>query len=229
MSPYRRVLTALVLVLLAVAGFRWFAADFRTRVGGKPAVPPREAPAAAAKVPANTAEPDLAPLHGATGPTPETVITQPSASGVVAARPPIIPAEIERKLELLRSQDPEQRAAAVDDLGFSDDPAAEPYVLGSLVNDPSSAVRAAAAAALETHGDSEDAARALVYALGDPAAEVREHALLSLTAIRNATVESELRNSLALGAFPADTALDVRLFLDRYYPKRDPLADFTAP
>lgn len=228
MFPYRRVLTALVLVLLAVAGFRWFAADFPTRVGGQPDVPPREAPAPAVKVPASTAEPDLAPLHGATAPPAETVIPLPSVTGAVAARP-IIPAEIERKLELLRSQDPEQRAAAVDDLGFSDDPAAEPYVLGSLVNDPSSAVRAAAAAALETHADSDDAARALVYALGDPAAEVREHALLSLTAIRNATVESELRNSLALGAFPADTALDVRLFLDRYYPKRDPLADFTAP
>lgn len=227
MPDYRRALSLLVLVLLAVAGFVWFAGDLQ-REGGRPPAPPfHQAPLPTASPPASSVRPE--PIPGVTGSSAEPAAAQPSTRPAVSAGSPGVPSEVERKLEQLRSRDPEQRASAVDDLGFSDDPAAEPYVLGSLVNDPAAAVRAAAAAALETHADSEDAARALVYALGDPSAEVREHALLSLSAIRNATVENELRNSLSLGTLPADTALDVRLFLDRYYPKRDPLADFTAP
>ncbi len=133
------------------------------------------------------------------------------------------------EVDQLGSRDAEVRAAAVDNLGFSDDPAAEPYVISTLVNDPVAEVRAAAAAALETHADSPDAVRSLTAALSDPSQQVREHALLSLSAIRNTAVEAELRQRLAGGTLAHDTADAVRVFLDRYYPRRDPLADFTRP
>lgn len=122
---------------------------------------------------------------------------------------------------------PEQRAQTIDDLGFGDNAAAEPLIIDTLAHDPSPEVRAAAAAALETHGDSLPAIKALRASLSDSSSDVRENALISLTAIRNTAVQTELTDALKSGRLQTETAAEVRLFLNQNYPQKDPFADFT--
>jgi len=121
--------------------------------------------------------------------------------------------------------DEEQRAEAVRELGFLDDRRWVPVVIAVLSSEPQAAVRAAAAAALANDPASPTAAHALTTALTDRDSDVREDALLSLKAIRNQTVETDLRQLLTAEQLDADTDREVRLFLDRYYPHLDPLVD----
>lgn len=132
-------------------------------------------------------------------------------------------------LDALLASEREVRGEAVQTLGFADDARLLPPIIFLLLNDSEPAVRAAAAAALDIHDYSPQASLALVRALEDGDEEVRDSALLSLKAHRNDVVEKELRRVLADGRLAASTSTEVRLFLDRYYVRRDPLKNPLDP
>ena len=125
----------------------------------------------------------------------------------------------------LLTGDSDARAEAIRELGFLDDRRWVPVIMALLLRDTEATARAAAAAALATESDSPEAAHVLTAALTDPDPDVREDVLLSLKAIRNEVVQHDMQQLLAAKKLDPDTAQAVRLFLDRYYPHIDPLAD----
>lgn len=132
---------------------------------------------------------------------------------------------LSRPLQNLTSADPVAREEAVLEVGFADDKGLLGPILHLLAQDPVAEVRAAAASALDIHGDIPQASLALVRALRDPDEGVREQALLSLKMHRNSIVEAEMRGSLAADNLPTETRQDIKLFLDRYYVRKDPFLD----
>ena len=98
-----------------------------------------------------------------------------------------------------------------------------------LGHDPDAQVRIEAAAALEAYDSSPAASLALVDALKDQSGAVREHALLSLRVHRNDKVQTALQQQLKKGSLPEEVREAVAVFLDRYYPPLDPLADPLKP
>ncbi|MEA3187451.1 MAG: hypothetical protein QOD99_1281 [Chthoniobacter sp.] len=134
-------------------------------------------------------------------------------------------ADIRGWTETLLKGDAEQRADAIRELGFLDDPRWLPVVVWVLGHDAEASVRSTAAGELATQSGSPAAAHALAEALTDSELDVRENALLSLKALRNDTVEKDLRRLLAEGHLDAATTDEVRLLLVRYYVTKDPLAD----
>ncbi len=144
---------------------------------------------------------------------------------VAAIIGPETAADIRGWADTLQKGDGEQRADAIRELGFLDDPRWLPVVISVLGHDEDATVRSAAAAELATQSTSPAAAHALAATLTDSDPDVRENALLSLKAIRNATVEEDLRRLLAEHRLDAETTQGVRLLLDRLYVHKDPLAD----
>lgn len=138
---------------------------------------------------------------------------------------PQTPAEVRAWANDLLGEDADGRANAIHELGFLDDPRWLPVVIWVLAHDPAAPVRSAAAAALATQRSSPTAAHALTAALSDADPEVRDDALLSLKALRNPTVESDLRRLLSGHQLDPETERAVRLLLDRLYTRIDPFAD----
>jgi hypothetical protein len=135
---------------------------------------------------------------------------------------------LQEALGALLSRVTEERSEAVGTLGFSEDVRFLAPIAHLLRNDPDAQVRASAASALELYRGKEVAA-ALAQALTDPEEEVRENSLLSLQVQRDNHAERELRTLLKLGDLDEETALDVRLFLDRHYVRKDPFKDPVGP
>jgi hypothetical protein len=125
----------------------------------------------------------------------------------------------------LVNADPGRRVEAVQQVGFEGDSGLLGPILRLLETDPVAEVRAAAAAALDIHGDIPQASAALVRALRDTEQDVRDNALLSLKMHRNDTVESEMRRSLVVEGLAPETRQEIKLFLDRYYVRKDPFKD----
>jgi hypothetical protein len=125
----------------------------------------------------------------------------------------------------LVNTDPGRRVEAVQQVGFEGDSGLLGPILRLLETDPVAEVRAAAAAALDIHGDIPQASAALVRALRDTEQDVRDNALLSLKMHRNDTVESEMRRSLVVEGLAPETRQEIKLFLDRYYVRKDPFKD----
>ncbi len=142
--------------------------------------------------------------------------------------PSLNPPTLGRFVGALTSARATDRAEAVEELGFSEDRRFVAAIVHLLQNDPEPTVRAAAASALELYKGREIAA-ALGQALSDADEEVRSHALLSLQVQRDDNVERELETQLKNGGLNEQTALDVRLFLDRHYVRKDPFKDSVVP
>lgn len=163
------------------------------------------------------------PVPSAPAPRPGPETEVPSMVQAITATP--LDATTRALTEELLHGDEAGRAHAISELGFLDDPRWVPVVIAVLARDGHASVRSAAAAALATQSSSPAAAHALSSALTDADPGVRQDALLSLKAIRNSTVEKDLRNQLASNQLDEDTARETRLFLDRYYVRKDPLYD----
>lgn len=176
-----------------------------------------------------TPMPDASNASGhAPAPTPSAVLHRTVSelhATVSALLKPDTAANVRAFAADLFASDEEKRATAIGELGFLDDPRWTPVVIAVLAEDPSAAVRSAAAAALATQSSSLVAVHALSVALTDTDSDVREDVLLSLKAIRNSVVEQDLRQLLNTHQLDDDTAHSVRVLLDRYYINQDPLAD----
>lgn len=142
---------------------------------------------------------------------------------MIADAPPLVSA-----VAALLSTSPEERSKAVEALGYSEDARFMPPIIHLLQNDPETEVRAEAAAALEPFRGRE-VATALADALTDPSEEVRDNALLSLQVQRDSDTQHELLRMLTDGQLDAETARDVRLFLDQHYVRKDPFKDPVEP
>jgi HEAT repeat protein len=222
---------ALLALLIIVAAAIYFRSDFesvdaRERAVAQSVVAPEGTSNSASAVGPTPAVTGSTTLRGAEIAVskinlPETVALLKKATAVDA--PLISPAVA----ALLSAQEAE-RAEAVEVLGFSEDARFVPPIIHLLRNDPSPAVRSAAASALELHRGREVAA-VLAQALTDPSEDVRAHSLLSLKFQRDSHVERELLVQLKNGDLDEATALEVRLFLDRHYVRKDPFKDPVAP
>lgn len=133
--------------------------------------------------------------------------------------------EVKERLKECLEKEPLRRADAARALGRSHSPALVPLFVALLNRDPDPGVRVEAAAALEAYEASPVASLALVDALKDKELAVREHAFLSLRVHRNDTVQAALVKQLKNRSLPEDLREEVAVFLDRYYPPLDPLAD----
>lgn len=127
-----------------------------------------------------------------------------------------------------QSDDNSTRKDAIDELGFYEEPVLEPIIIDALLNDESTDVRAAAAAALETHDESRIVAEALVnYGLNDTSIKVRDNALLSLSAIQGGIVQELLIIAIQNQSLLPAMEIEVKQFLDQHYMNPDPLKDLS--
>ena len=235
----RRKLLALAAGLLSAAILAWWIVGPAPRPASAPGpVPPRPAasvPASAPSVPGtrganrdpapNAASPRLGAAAVPLLPAGYVAsLVREARAQVAAERPELSPA-----LDQIESPETEARAEAVRTLGFAEERRLLPLITAVLVGDAQAEVRAAAAASLDIHDAHPEASRALVRALDDPATEVREDALLSLKAHRNEVVQKELRSKIAGGVLPPEVATEVKLFLDRYYVRKDPFKNPLEP
>ena len=127
-----------------------------------------------------------------------------------------------KELEDWGSVDAEIRAEAVRSLGMKADLRGLGVLVEFLGSDTDARVRVQAAGVLEFFNTEPMASLALVRALSDRDASVRDHALLSLRAHRNDRVQKALLLTLKNGSLPKENRDAVAAFLDRYYVHLDP-------
>jgi HEAT repeat protein len=137
--------------------------------------------------------------------------------------------ELDGALKGCLEADPLRRIGSVRSLGQVHSKTLVPLLVTLLGHDPDAQVRIEAAAVLEAYDSSPAASLALVDALKDQSGAVREHALLSLRVHRNEKVQTALQQQLKKGSLPEEVREAVAVFLDRYYPPLDPLADPLKP
>ncbi len=129
------------------------------------------------------------------------------------------------ELASLGSPDADIRTESVRALGQRRDLKMVPLLSAILSGDASQPVRIEAAGALEFFDTEPTASLALVRALADADASVRENALLSLRAHRSDRVQQALLSSMRSGGVHVETREAVAAFLNRYYVHVDPFED----